>query len=122
MQEAVLLAQRAVPVHEVEECVDLDQQRGDSLAQLLAAHEEVAGAGLDGLRGQADVAPLGHRDHRDVLVLRAHRRQQGAALLLAVAFEVVEQHQVARLPGQALDELTRRADDLDFCALTDRRS
>ena len=47
-------------------------------------------------------------------ILRAQRREKRAALLLAVALEVVEQDQVARLPGQALDELARRADDLDF--------
>ncbi len=98
MQQPVLLAQRPVPVHQVEDVWTLRQQRGHALVELLAAHEEVAGAGLDGLRGQADVAALGDRDHRELGVLRADGREQRSRPLRAPSpSQIVEQHQVDRL-------------------------
>ena len=113
MQQPVLLAQRPVAVDQLDGGVELAQQRRHALVELVAAHEEVAGAGFHRLRGQPDIAAVGHRDHRELGVLGAECYERLAAVAGTVAAQIVEQDEVERLPRVARDELRDRARHVD---------
>jgi hypothetical protein len=85
VQQPVLLAQRPVAVDQLDGGVELAQQGRHALVELVAAHEEVAGAGFHRLCGQPDIAAVGHRDHRELGVLGAERYERLAAVARTVA-------------------------------------
>ena len=90
----VLLVEFAAAFDRRAQAAQLPQQRGDPLAQLLSADDQVRGTGSDHIGGQRDVPRFGHDHHRSFGRHPTDTPYQFQAVERAVAGFKVQEHQV----------------------------
>ena len=111
----VVLVEGPVPVDDLEQHAELAQERGDPLAEVLAADEEIGGPGVDGPGRGVHASLLRGHDDRQMRVDLAEPSNQRRPGGWVVAGPIREDHQMLpRAVGQAGSQLLGRRDSDHF--------